>query len=340
MKKPLIALLMASAVGSSAFAETPLTVYGVMDVGVAHERDDVSGRGNTTRLDSGIQAGSRLGFRGTEDLGGGLSAVFTAEMGFAIDTGTMTQGALFGRQIYLGLQSHWGSLTLGRHYTPYYLVLSGVADPFGGGLAGTAENLMWRSGTRMSNAVVYVLPEWRGFNAELAYSFSETRGNSDRGRGYSGALGYSAGPFVIKLAHHSLNDQITDIREKGTLLAGTYDLNGVKLHVGLADNDNVLTGSSGAIRNADSRDWVAGASLPFGQNTFLVSYVRKDDRTALNQDARQWAVGYTYRFSKRTNLYTSFARINNDNGAAYTVGNSMNVGTGEQQFNLGLHHKF
>lgn len=124
------------------------------------------------------------------------------------------------------------------------------------------------------------------------------------------------------------------------MLAGTYDLNVAKLHVGLAENDNVLTGSSGAIRNADSRDWVAGANVPFGQSTFLVSYVRKDDRTALNQDAQQWGVGYTYSFSERTNLYTSFAQISNDNGAAYTVGNAMNVGTGEQQFNLGVRHSF
>lgn len=354
MKKSLIALAVLGTLSGTAIAQSSVTLYGAVDAGITFDGDNITGGDERVGLDSGIQAGSRLGVRGTEDLGGGLSGIFALEMGLAADTGESTQGGsrlgadgnpqrfnrTFGRQAYVGLESNWGRLTFGRQYTPYYLALSGVADPFAGGLAGTAENLMWRSGTRMDNTIKYVLPEWGGFNAELAYSFEEETDNSDRGRAYSGSLGYATGPFAIKLAHHSLNSETDDIRERATLLAGTYDLNVAKLHLGLADNDNVLTGSSGGIRNADSRDLVTGASVPFGRSTFLVSYVRKDDRSASDLDADQWGVGYLYNISKRTNFYTSFAQISNDNGARYTVGNSMNVGTGEQQFNLGVRHTF
>lgn len=341
MKKSLIALAVLGTLGSTALAQSSLTVYGVADAGLSWDGDNITGGEERIGMDSGIQSGSRLGFRGTEDLGGGNSAIFALEMGVNLDNGTSSQGdTTFGRQAYLGLESDWGRLTLGRQYSPYYLALSGVADPFAGGLAGTAENLMWRSGTRMNNTVKYALPNWGGFNAELAYGFGETTDDTDRGRAYSGSIGYATGPFAIKLGHHSLNNATTDVRERATLIAGTYDLNVAKLHLGLADNDNVLTGSSGTILNTDSRDLVAGASVPMGRSKFLISYVRKDDRTALNQDAEQWGVGYTYDLSKRTNFYTSFAQMSNDNGARYTVGNALNVGTGEQQFNLGVRHTF
>lgn len=339
MKKMLAALALLFAASSPAFAETSFSVYGVVDAGIAHDRDNVTGGGNRTSLDSGIQAGSRVGFLGSEDLGGGLSAVFTLEMGLAIDTGDMTQGALFGRQAYLGLEGDWGRLTLGRHYTPYYLTLSGIADPFAGSLAGNAGNLMWDTGTRMNNTILYALPDWRGISAELAYGFGETPGDINAGRSYSGSVGYARGPIAVELAHHNASHAITAVRSHSTLLAGTYDLDMVKIHLGVADSNNVAD-SDGAIRVADSRDLVAGFSLPFSRSVLIMSYIHKNDRSALDQDARQWAVGYTYELSRRTNFYTSYGRINNDNGAAYTVGNAMNVGIGEQQFNLGIRHTF
>lgn len=339
MKKTLIALAVASAAASPALAEAPLTVYGVVDLGFVHDSDNVTGGGNRTGLDSGIQAGSRLGFRGTEDLGGGLSAIFTLEMGFAADTGAMTQGATFGRQAFLGLQSGWGRLTLGRQYTPYYLALSEVADPFGGGLAGNAGNLMWDTGTRMNNAIIYTLPQWGGLNAELGYGFGETQGDHQAGRNYSGSVGYTAGPFAVKLAHHGATDATASVRSRSTLLAGTYDLKVARIHLGVADNDDIAD-SEGRLREAHSRDWLAGIRLPFRRSNFILSYIRKDDRTASNQDAAQWAVGYTYELSKRTDFYTSYGQMTNKNGAAYTIGNAMNLGLGQRQFNVGIRHLF
>ena len=80
--------------------------------------------------------------------------------------------------------------------------------------------------------------------------------------------------------------------------------------------------------------------MPFGASTVLASYMRKDDKTAFNQDAAQWAVGYTYAMSKRTQAYTSYGSIDNKNGAGYTVGNGAEVGSGDSAFNVGLRHTF
>jgi general bacterial porin, GBP family len=94
------------------------------------------------------------------------------------------------------------------------------------------------------------------------------------------------------------------------------------------------------VASTDSRDMLIGVAVPLGANTILASYIRKDDKTSLNQDASQWALGYTYALSKRTSLYGSYAKITNDNGAAYTVGNNSEVGAGDQAFNFGVRHSF
>ena len=92
--------------------------------------------------------------------------------------------------------------------------------------------------------------------------------------------------------------------------------------------------------STDSSDLLLGVAVPFGASTVIASYIRKDDKTSLNQDAHQWALGYTYALSKRTSLYSCYARIDNKNGAGYTVGNNTEVGSGDQAFNLGVRHSF
>jgi predicted porin len=112
MKKALLALAVLAAFAGTASAQTNVTMYGVLDMALQHENDGVN---STTALDSGIQSGSRLGFKGTEDLGGGLKANFDLEAGVNADTGTSSQGGiLFGRQAWVGLSGGFGSLRLGR----------------------------------------------------------------------------------------------------------------------------------------------------------------------------------------------------------------------------------
>ena len=138
MKKTMMALALSAAAGMAA-AQSNVTVYGIFDMALVRES---GGTASSTKMTSGVESGSRIGFKGTEDLGGGMSAIFLVENGFQGDTGAMGQGGLlFGRQAYVGLQGSAGTVTLGRQYTPQYLAVAAV-DPFGSGTAGDTKKLM------------------------------------------------------------------------------------------------------------------------------------------------------------------------------------------------------
>ena len=138
---------------------------------------------------------------------------------------------------------------------------------------------------------------------------------------------------------------------KNTLLAATYDFGVAKAHFAYGTNRGT---ASSPLRNTanpfgyafaptastDSNDLLLGATVPFGANKVLVSYVRKDDRTAANQDAHQWALGYLHSLSKRTDLYAAYAKISNSNGAGYTVGSAIEAGSGDSAFQFGMRHSF
>ncbi|MDB5763792.1 MAG: porin [Herminiimonas sp.] len=338
MKKSLLALALLSAFAGAASAQTNVTVYGVVDAGITREFGTPMGgvAGSTTKLTSGAQSGSRLGFKGTEDLGGGLSANFVLENGFLEDTGGLGQGGLlFGRQAYVGLASKsWGAVNVGRQYTPTWLLLDSI-DPFGSGTAGVAYNFMGMGTTiRMNNAVQYSAPNLSGFNADVIYGFGEVAGNSAANRQMGLSTRYANGPLNVGLAYLNTNNITDSNKSKLTLLGGTYDFGVAKAHLGYGlekDDSGVL----------DQRDLLVGVSLPVSASgSVMASYIRKDDKSALNMDANQLALGYNYALSPRTNLYTAIARIDNKNGAAYTVGNASETGTTDKAFNIGIRHKF
>jgi predicted porin len=95
-----------------------------------------------------------------------------------------------------------------------------------------------------------------------------------------------------------------------------------------------------ATPSTDSRDMLVGVSMRRGASTFMLSYIRKNDRTLANQDADQYAAGMTYAMSKRTALYAAYAHIRNRNGAPYTVGNASDAGRGNSAINFGIRHAF
>ncbi|MES2019071.1 MAG: porin [Pseudomonadota bacterium] len=367
MKKSLAALAVLSAFTSLASAQSTVTIYGLVDAGLVRESGGVAG--SVTNVGTGIGSASRIGFRGTEELGNGWSAVFVLESGARIDTGASdVAGSLFNRQAYVGLKSaEYGALTVGRQYTPLYLTLSTVADPFGAGYAGSAKNLFPAAGvnTRTSNTLNYVSPKVAGIVAELAYSFGEQSGSSSAGSQFGASLAYSKDKLNVRLAHNHRNNDLTAAagalqtppvpaadRDTGsnTLLAANYDFGAVKAYGAYGANKGLnssplpnTTNPFGGVRptaSTDSRDLLVGASIPWGSNAILASYIRKDDRTAFNQDASQWALGLTHSLSKRTSVYTTYAKISNRHGAGYTVGNNTDVGSGDSAFNAGIRHTF
>ena len=336
MKKSLMALACASAFAASANAQSTLTTYGIVDMGFVAESGGAAG--SLDKITSGAQSGTRLGFKGTEDLGNNMKALFVLETGIAADTGGFNQGAGFARQSFIGLQNDAGTLTLGRQYTPFFLALNGVADPFASGLAGNAQNLIPHSGIRMNNAVKYASPIFSGVSAEVAYGFGENSTGVDRaGRNVGGSIGYGDGALNVRLAYHKASDTAaatSNLSDTSTMLAANYKFEVAKVFAAYSDNDVQISG------RGKSRDLLIGVSVPFGNHTFIASYITKDGRSALNRDANQLGLGYTYALSKRTNLYAAWASIDNKNGAPYTVGNNSETGSGDRAFNLGVRHTF
>ncbi len=368
MNKSLAALVALGAFTTTALAQSNVTIYGTVDGGVVRESGGVAG--SATNISSGIASASRIGFRGTEDLGKGLSALFVLETGLRLDTGAAdVAGSLFNRQAYVGIKSATlGTLALGRQYTPYYLALSVVADPFGAGLAGSAKNLFPTAGvnTRSSNAINYVSPKFAGgLVAELSYALGEQSGSATSGQQIGAALGYTAGKLTARVAHNHRNNDLTaaagalqappvpaanrDIG-RNTLAAANYDFGAFKGFAAIGINEGLNSSPLpnnanpfGGVRptaSTDSRDVLIGATVPFGANTFVASYIDKDDRTVRDQDASQWAVGLYHALSKRTSVYTSYGKIKNRRGAGYTVGNNTDVGSGDTAYNAGVRHTF
>ena len=351
-----LALIATAAIAGSAHAQSAVTLYGLLDTALVKESGGSAC--SVSKLSSGVGAGSRLGFRGKEELGNGWSAVFLLENGFQSDTGAMGQGSLlFGRQAYVGLQSPYGTLLLGRQYTPEYLVKAST-DPFGAGHVGDIKNIVATSGnasSRMDNTLKYLSPAMAGVTVELVAAPGEVAGDSAAGRQYGGAVAYVAGPLQLRAGYHNRNNDTATLKNtdnaRNAVVAAVYDFGVARAHLlygtnhglnssSFRNNANPFGRAVTPVASTDSRDAMLGLTVPFGPHALLASYLRKDDRTARNQDASQVALGYRYSLSKRTSLYAVYARIDNRNGASYTVGNSIEAGSGDRAASAGISHAF
>jgi predicted porin len=353
-----IGLAAGAAAQAQAQAQTQVQIYGIVDAAIVGEHGGIASP--STKITSGAASASRIGFRGLEDLGGGLSAFFTLETGAKIDTGELdASNTIFNRQAFVGLKSGAGQVALGRQYTPYHLALVAF-DPFGTGYAGTSKNLFPDNGTnvRTSNTITYKSPKLNGFDGELAYSVGEQT-DASTGRQFGGAVGYASGPLMLRLVYNSKNTDaaatataaaVSRSLGRNTLLGGTWQFPAFKLHAAygidkgfnaatLGNNNNPYGGVK-PTPSTDGRDVLLGLSAPIGPGTLMFSVMHKDDRTAFNQDANAWGIGYLYSLSKRTGLYAAYGHIDNRNGAGYTVANNTESGTGNTGYNLGIRHSF
>ena len=188
----------------SAHAQSSVTLYGVIDEGL----DITSNAGGHTgyQMVSGDSWGSRWGIKGTEDLGGGVSAIFRLESGFDVNSGHLAQGGrMFGRTAVVGMQSNqWGTLTLGRQYDPG-LEMWGMNFTAASGTIGDLighpfdnDNSDWSF--RVNNSAKYTSPVYKGFQTELMYAFSNSTSFANN-RFYGAGLTYSVGPFSSAIAY-------------------------------------------------------------------------------------------------------------------------------------------
>lgn len=280
MKKSLVALALAGAFASAAQAQS-IEMYGIVDMGFVQESGGPTGpvttpaspRGSINKLTSGAQSGTRLGFKGTEDLGGGMKALFVLETGIAADKGGFNQNNGFARQSFVGLQSDMGTVTMGRQYTPYFLTML-VGDPFAAGMAGAAQNmLMPGANIRMNDTVKYTSPVFAGFSGEAAYGFGEQVDSVVRNRQLGAFINYSGAPVNVRLGYLRKNTDASAATKtdeiSNWILAANWDVKVAKLFAAVTSNDEAVYAPIRPLRN--SKDYLIGAQVPFNKHTFIAS---------------------------------------------------------------------
>ena len=359
MKPSALVFALLGASAGTAWAQSSVQVYGLLDAGIVNENGCPGGC--TVRIDSGIASESRIGIRGTEYIGDGLSAIFALEAGILVDTGESNpSGVLFGRQAYVGLQGKAGTLTVGRQQNLEYTALVDVGDPFKGGMAGAATNLIGSSNHRTNNSIHYYSGEVHGVSAAASYGAGEVPGDSSENRAWGISVGFANGPLTIRAAHQNRNvAKVAPATPMGNNLDAKNSILAANVRVGIAtayaaysvnrgwgssplfNPDNPYGASMASTPSTDSRDILVGLAVPVGgATTLLASYIRKNDRDLANQDADQVAFGATYSVSRRTDFYAAYSHITNRNGAGYTVGNASSPGHGTSAINVGMRHAF
>ncbi len=337
MKKSLIVMAALGAFASVASAQSSVTIYGRVDLSV----NKPVGSAN-----KGISngSGSRLGFRGVEDLGGGLSAFFNIEHRFDADTGASqnfpagnagfpnggpavtTANRFWGARSIVGLQGGFGKVTLGREYTTAFLGSQLIADPWawdtvvsatpgaglnqaltGGGIARVRND---------SSATYNFAASGFSFAAQVAEATDAINGFNKKPFNFS--VGYAAGPLMLALGYEKTG-QTGAASAKWTTVNGAFNLGAVKL--------GALIGSGTTVGNAKNKSYMLTAVAPLGQGEFRASYGKLTTDAAgpaaKVDAAKGFALGYHYALSKRTTLYTDYVRntalANDKNGYDFGI---------------------
>jgi predicted porin len=316
MKKSLLALAVLGAFAGVASAQSSVTLYGTVDLSAKFVKNDGSARRYSLSQD-GINS-SQLGFKGTEDLGGGLKAGFDLLAGVNADTGT-TNTKFFNRRAVVKLSGNFGEIRLGRDYTPTFWNNT-VFDAFGtNGLGDSSHVQQLGTGTfvRADNAIQYYLPSGIGGVYGQFMAAASEGAATNPGRYVGGRVGFAAGPFDIAgaFATQRLDATVGAPSQKTYNIGGSYDLGVVKL-LSYFDRDTLSYTGVDKKENRFSFSVVA----PIGQSEIHAGYeLSKLNFNGNNTKVDQFAVGYVYNLSKRTAVYATAARLNNKNGTANSV---------------------
>ena len=339
----------------SAHAQASLNLYGLIDSGVSWVS---TGTDRSGIVSTGVASTSRLGFRGAEDLGNGLRAVFDLEDGFDSDTGGQRGGPankLFDRIATVGFAGDFGQIRLGRDTTPTYNA-AGLNDLLGHGYWGNTQGFGYTT-VRIDNAVFYRSPVLQGFSAEAAGSFggtsstgtptsvaggsqiTESLTSADRlGRYYGGRLAYEMGPLKANAAYSQV-DVTPGVRVREVVAGASYDFGMIKAGVGY-----YRAHPTGADR---LRGVNIGASMKVGAGTLLAQFYQIKFDSATNAPrANTFGLAYNHPVSRRTSLYASVGALHNNGSAAFSLRSASEVlipssiGENPRALSFGLRHVF
>lgn len=353
-------------VGLQAQAQTSVTVYGIVDAAATLGNAGGSAR-NEKRLDSGVGPGTRLGFRGTEDLGGGMRALFNIEMGFDSGTGALQQGGLaWGRQAYVGLAGANWSLTMGRQYSPNLLavyvsdalsqVYWGSSSAFALGVQGgsaAAGSGCQGTTSRVNNSVLGTYKVGAVTGRLMVGAGDEN--SSGTGRFINPSLTYSDGPLIVSAGAGRLRQCVADIpagaapawQSEGNVGAA-FNFQVAKVFAGYNfwDPSEANRTISATTNLKQSAAWV-GVVVPVGTANVMAQVARlKQSQRGGDATGTSVAVVYEYGLSKRTKVYANAAKVLNDGRARFglvaaTASQSASaVGADPRVFSVGMTHSF
>ncbi|MBQ0131613.1 MAG: porin [Comamonas sp.] len=340
MNKKLMAALPLMALGSVSFAQSSVTLFGTVDQAATY----VDGRDKWSGLQSGGNADSRIGFRGTEDLGGGLKAQFWLESGILSDTGSGDSGGGldFKRRATVGLMSNAGELRLGRDETSAYRSMKRF-DVFNN--AGIGGSQMWSDGfvpntaltsptlgdsKRKDNLVAYYSPNWGGFNFAANYGFGESSNDTWKTRAYAGlTLGYNNGAWNAALSAEQQNGNALpvagsafELRQRAYSAGVGYDFGRVQISGAYRQSD--VSGPAG--NSLDGQSYMLGLAAPVGAaGVVKASYNRYEREVVANNElkADHFSLGYEHNLSKRTAMYGTYSYMKNKSNNGQALGMSM-----------------
>ncbi len=331
MKKTMIALAVLGSVAGVAQAQSAVTIYGVMDLNLS----------KTTSAPTSMLNGdnNRIGFKGAEDLGGGLSAIFQAEIRMDSDTGT-TEGngtrPLFQGQTRVGLAGPFGQVRLGRGLTA--VQESGAAyDPWGGvrqrgtfipsimdaGYISDPLNPANTTQNRFGNAVFYNTPVMSGFQGNFTVATKEDGAAAFHAAAnpFSASGTYNNGPISAMLGYER-----NALEDKFAQVGFAYNVGIAKLMASYAQTKFGDTGFSNAAADSKTKGWLLGANIVAGPGNVLLGYGQKKPDNL--ESIKQASLGYEYKLSKRTYLYTDYVNVRQSGKET------------KNTFDVGVHHSF
>ena len=376
MKKSLIALAVLAASGA-AMAQSSVTLFGVVDATIRYTD---GGNGSRWQMANSGYNSSRLGFRGTEDLGGGLTASFWLEAGVGNDSGTGvvsstnnqvggtntaptgSQGLTFNRRSTVSLAGSWGEVRLGRDFVPYFWNTT-IFDPFGTNGVGAVSNMtlaglsalnilgggaavnITAAGVRASNSIGYIMPNIAGFYGQAMLAMGENNDKTVAGLNNPDKSNGNVGSVRVGYANGPFDIAVG----WGATTFAPSQQYGVT-NIGASWNFGVAKAlflwnqeSADTLTNTKLRSntYMLGATMPMGAGELKGSYTWGNS-TNDDLDGSQSAIGYVYNLSKRTALYTTYSYINNDGNASVYAMDAANAALRKSQWGLdfGVTHRF
>ena len=317
MQKKIIALAIASALTAPALAFAEATVFGQANLAINRVNDGNTNSGTSYELSS---YGSRLGLKGSEDLGTGMSVVWQMEGDVSMDTGGTTSGQLFNRNTYLGLSgASMGTLLAGRYDTPYKISTRRL-DIFGDTVADNRRLMGVGRDVYRNNSLVYLSPSMTGFSIAAGTTFGAEGAASGQTKGTALSLAgmYEQGPIYATLAYDSLKyGNVGDLsaapagfavndESKAWKLGGGYAMDAITVNAVIEKPK--FTAATGA-NSSSTNLYLAGKFAISTTDAIKLAYTKRGDTSGMTNNVKQYALGYDHNMSSNTTVYALYTKI-------------------------------